>query len=355
MTKALYISAYFPGDAIPAAGNKLAYTWLNEISRSFDVVDVVSFSNSIERDFVGKCSFPENVNVYIFNISEVNRIFSFVLHPFLPAGAAVRKMLARGSVKKLLLDNSYNSIYVDFTQAADVLPVEMHKFATLRIHDIVSRLYKTRSESGGIYGLLSKIEYKKNVVWEKNVLNSFNKINCLTDREKNIAIDMTNRESVDFNVSGISNVYRISVDRSKFIRGAIVFWGNMGRIENSSACVDFIKKILPIIKEKLPEAKFYAVGANPPEFLKRLESDSVVVTGFVDSPDKFFEIAHLGVVPLKMGAGIKIKTIEMLAAGIKVVATSIGAEGVVDNIDNLKVVDGENEFADACINIMRES
>ena len=62
----------------------------------------------------------------------------------------------------------------------------------------------------------------------------------------------------------------------------------------------------------------------------------------------------LSVVPLRIGAGTRIKIIESLALGTPVVSTSKGAEGLeVDHGENILIADEPDEFARAVLNVLQ--
>lgn len=108
--------------------------------------------------------------------------------------------------------------------------------------------------------------------------------------------------------------------------GNVIFYGAMNRVENSSAAIWFIKNVMPLLTD-LP-ILFVILGNNPPEELKKYESNKVVITGFVDDITPYFEKAMCLVAPLLMGAGIKVKILEALAMGVPVLTNDIGIEGI---------------------------
>jgi polysaccharide biosynthesis protein PslH len=63
------------------------------------------------------------------------------------------------------------------------------------------------------------------------------------------------------------------------------------------------------------------------EFLA-MNGPRVTVHGFVADLSPFVRAAHLAVVPLKVGSGMRIKILDYWAAGIPVVATDVAAEGL---------------------------
>ena len=76
--------------------------------------------------------------------------------------------------------------------------------------------------------------------------------------------------------------------------------------------------------------KLTIVGDAPPPAVQALAGDGVEVTGWVPEIEPYLASHRLSVAPLRFGAGMKGKVGEALAAGLPVVTTTIGAEGMVD-------------------------
>ena len=82
---------------------------------------------------------------------------------------------------------------------------------------------------------------------------------------------------------------------------------------------------------------FYIIGGNPHQSLFKYESERIHITGFVDSIDFYFSNCIALVVPLLLGAGIKVKVLEAMSAGVLVLTNDIGIEGI-------PAKDGEHYF-----------
>jgi glycosyltransferase involved in cell wall biosynthesis len=117
------------------------------------------------------------------------------------------------------------------------------------------------------------------------------------------------------------------------------------------AVLHFARGIFPRILAAVPDARLIVAGIDPPEAVRALAGPRIEVTGYLADPAPVFRRAAVGVVPLRLGAGIKIKTIEMLDCGIPVVATTVGAEGVLPS-PLLTVADDEGRFADAVVGLI---
>ncbi|MBQ3670514.1 MAG: glycosyltransferase [Treponema sp.] len=108
-------------------------------------------------------------------------------------------------------------------------------------------------------------------------------------------------------------------------RHKIIFFGAMGRPENYECVIWFIENVF----KKLPDDfSFTIVGGSPHPLLKQYESGRILLTGFVEDVRPYFADALCMVVPLFLGAGIKIKVLEAMSAGIPVLTNAIGIEGI---------------------------
>jgi sugar transferase (PEP-CTERM/EpsH1 system associated) len=116
----------------------------------------------------------------------------------------------------------------------------------------------------------------------------------------------------------------------------IVFVGAMDYFPNADAAIFFANRIWPNIRNKLGDAELIIVGANPgPAVIALREIPGVQVTGMVPDVSPFYREALAAVAPLRTGGGTRLKILEAMAAGVPVISTPLGAEG-------LDVTDGEN-------------
>jgi len=124
------------------------------------------------------------------------------------------------------------------------------------------------------------------------------------------------------------------IERKK-LNHDILFWGAMYRPENYEAAIWFIENVMPLLEDL--DVRFVVAGNRPPEKLKQYASSRVVITGFVENETPLFESSMCFVSSLLTGAGIKVKVIEALSAGIPILTNDIGIEGI-------PAVNGESYF-----------
>jgi glycosyltransferase involved in cell wall biosynthesis len=137
--------------------------------------------------------------------------------------------------------------------------------------------------------------------------------------------------------------------------GHIVFVGAMRHQPNADAAVWFAREVLPLIRAKQADVRFTIVGADPPPEVRALAGDGIRVTGYVDDVRPYLASAALAIVPLRSGGGTRLKILEAFAAGVPVVSTTLGAEGLeVVSGEHLLLADTPDELAAGALLVLRE-
>lgn len=135
-------------------------------------------------------------------------------------------------------------------------------------------------------------------------------------------------------------------------RRDIVFVGGFKHQPNVDAVKFFVRDIFPLIKQHIPELKFYIIGSNPTPEVYDLSSDDVVVTGYVKELSEHMNRCRLSVAPLRYGSGIKGKVASSLGYGVPCVATPIAVEGMeIEAGQDILVAENPRSFADAVIKL----
>jgi glycosyltransferase involved in cell wall biosynthesis len=130
---------------------------------------------------------------------------------------------------------------------------------------------------------------------------------------------------------------------------AIVFSGNMEYHPNISAVRFFRREVWPLLRERWPGLVWRLIGKNP-EAVRRLISGDprIQEQGQVDDAIRELARAKVAVVPLLVGSGTRLKILEAWAAGLPVVSTTLGAEGLgARDGESLLLADGGPAFAAA--------
>ncbi|HEX6359823.1 glycosyltransferase [Actinophytocola sp.] len=114
-------------------------------------------------------------------------------------------------------------------------------------------------------------------------------------------------------------------------RRDIVFFGGFDstpRTPNEFAVLELAEDVLPPLRERHPNLRLRVVGADPSPAVLALDGEEIEVVGKVPDPRPLLESALLHVVPMRYGAGVKIKFVDSMAAGLPFVTTPVGGEGL---------------------------
>jgi polysaccharide biosynthesis protein PslH len=130
---------------------------------------------------------------------------------------------------------------------------------------------------------------------------------------------------------------------------AIVFSGNLEYHPNVSAVRYFREEIWPQLRARWPGLVWRLVGKNPQAVARIVRGDPrIELSGPVDDAVLELARAKVAIVPLLAGSGTRVKIIEAWAAGVPVVSTTVGAEGLPARAgEHLLLADGAPGFQDA--------
>lgn len=110
-------------------------------------------------------------------------------------------------------------------------------------------------------------------------------------------------------------------------RAGVAFIGGYGHTPNVDAVTFLVSEIWPIVTASRADITLHIIGSAPPAAFDAFAAANVVVHGRIDDLDGMLDTLRLTVAPLRYGAGVKMKVITSLAAGVPVVATPIAVEG----------------------------
>jgi GT2 family glycosyltransferase len=109
----------------------------------------------------------------------------------------------------------------------------------------------------------------------------------------------------------------------------MLFLGSFRHAPNQIAMEWFTRYVLPLIVDKLPQAKLLVAGSDPPPRHAFPDPmNAIELLGFVEDVQPLFSGCALFVCPIRSGSGVRVKLLEAFASGIPVVSTTLGAEGL---------------------------
>jgi glycosyltransferase involved in cell wall biosynthesis len=127
---------------------------------------------------------------------------------------------------------------------------------------------------------------------------------------------------------------------------ALLFVGTLTWEANVDGLVWFLEQGWQPLKQKFPELKLYIIGKNPDNrivVLKEKLGADVVLTGFVEDLEPYFQKCRAFISPLRFGSGIKVKVMNAMYRGIPTITTSVGSEGLAIKTSHHLMVNDDME------------
>lgn len=127
----------------------------------------------------------------------------------------------------------------------------------------------------------------------------------------------------------------------------MLFLGSFSHLPNQEALDWFAKQVLPRVVERCPQSRLVIIGSNPPPRHSLPVPDAnVEMRGFVEDLQQPLRQYAVFVCPILTGSGVRVKLLEAFAAGIPVVSTTIGAEGLTGKDGDIcALADSPGDFA----------
>lgn len=134
----------------------------------------------------------------------------------------------------------------------------------------------------------------------------------------------------------------------------VVFFGDYRHHPNPEAALTLAQRILPLLREQVPETELWLAGPNAPAAVEQLGNlAGVTVLGFVEDLTAMLSGARLLLAPLFSGAGTRIKILTALAHGLPVVSNSLGLRGVGAPSPAVHRREGVLELVAAALDLLR--
>jgi GT2 family glycosyltransferase len=135
----------------------------------------------------------------------------------------------------------------------------------------------------------------------------------------------------------------------------MLFLGSFRHLPNQAALAWFVRAVLPRVVAQYPEARLVVVGSEMPPAYMLPRMEAVELRGRVEDVREPLARYAVFVCPVLGGSGVRVKLIEAFAAGIPVVSTPLGAEGLAREDGELcALARTDEEFAAHIVRLFRD-
>jgi glycosyltransferase involved in cell wall biosynthesis len=264
-------------------------------------------------------------------VSKIRRFGNFLREGTPPNTRAIDNPEIRRWLNECLAANRFDAITCEhIVNEIFIGPRWREKVKTVaNIHSSVSRTCRNQLETGISENATRDRLYLPLLErYERRFCDKFTSLVVTTEEDKS----QIEALGIDRPISVIPN--GVDLEMFPYRSGdpggyRLVIAGGMDYGANIDSARFLALEIFPVVREKYPDATLTIVGSNPADSVLELANNpGITVTGRVPSMVDYLHRATVCVVPTRAGFGIKNKTLEALAAGVPVVASDRGLEGL---------------------------
>jgi len=224
-------------------------------------------------------------------------------------------------------------------------------------HDVVSMLWQRHynAERQPLKRWYIRQQWRKFERFEREVYADADRVVAVSPEDARILSERMGVAAVDVVDNGVDKDYFAAVSGQRE-PGRILFLGTLESRPNLDAVRQMLDRVFPAVLAQEPSARLCIVGRNPPDWLRRrvLDCNGVELHGSVADVRPFMGQSGVMAVPLRIGGGSRIKILEALSAGLPVVSTRIGVEGLsLTPGEHLDVVEDCTALAGALVKVIR--
>lgn len=355
---AVVLSAVLPSDPSDNAGGRYVSSLIKALSNDLACLVIAPASLSSDRA-KSNGGVPDHVLVPSRPARDgptgrVLRFARLLMHPAGTAALSVEQL--RQSQSALSAIQQADLVDLQWQEQGSLIPELRRMNPSAKIvctfHDVLSQRFDRAGASAN--SILKKGRWKIAAIaarrQERDIMNRADAVIVLS--EKDAALLPPGQAEVHVATPPLAEDLGI-IDRSRVDAGLIVFVGFLARWENEDGLVWFLSDMWPEIRRRVPEARVKVAGTGiRPPLAEIADEAGAELLGFVPDLTELYASAALMIVPLRLGAGVKFKVVDALLAGVPVVATSVGSEGVGDDDWFAGLHDEEAPFIAAAVDVL---
>jgi polysaccharide biosynthesis protein PslH len=236
------------------------------------------------------------------------------------------------AVERAVRSEKYAAIQAEGIEMAPYLALVPPEQRVYDAHNAEFLLQQRASQASGplIARLYSRIQSRRLERFERHLVATSRLTLAVSEHDANQLLALANG---NVGVRVVPN--GVDVDAYPFRWPAhaqpnMLLLGKLDYQPNAQAAHWLLKHVLPEVFDAVPRARLFAVGSWPPSWLVRAgQRDArIAVTGYVSDERPYVARSSVLLLPLRIGAGTRLKALVAMASGLPIVSTRLGMEGL---------------------------
>jgi len=359
--KLLFVSPFLPYPPV-AGGHRQVWTWLTRLSRNHEI----AFAGFYERESEAanqvelskhcaqtRLRLRKPTPHAYSSFAQVPRFAAEFFSDELAADVADLTASFRPDVVQFLHTNVAQ--YRRFTNGAASVVTAL---------DIAFVAHRRRiAAAAGIERLQARAEWLRMLRHETAAFARADHVIAVSDHDAGLVRAVARHDRVTAVPPGVNRDQLAPRTRAPE-PGRLLYVGHMEHYPNLDGLLYLYREVWPHLRHVYPHVKLIVAGGGTREELARAAADtlarmdrdpSIEIAGFV--PDLAAEMDRCVALaaPLRLGSGVRNKVVEAMAAGLPVVTTTLGAEGIaVEPGRHLLLADDPEAFAAELVRLLRD-
>lgn len=337
-------------------GDKLrAFNQIKQLAKNNEVILCALNDKNVNKEEAYKALQPYCTSVTFIDLGKISILYNLAM-AFLKGlpiqcGYFYNKK-AHKKIHRLIEKHQPDMLFGQLLRVAQYIRKEKTP-KTIDYQDVFSMGMKRRSEIAPFYlRPIFNMEYNRLRKYEHDIFDDFD-IKTIISIPDRIHIDHPKKDEILIVPNGVDHEYYTPKECEK--KYDIVFTGNMSYAPNINAVEYLANQILPIVWKQLPDVKLYVAGATPDPRVKKVASDKIIISGWIDDMRDAYAQSKIFIAPMRIGTGLQNKLLEAMSMRLPCITTSLAnsslhAEGGVE----ILVGNNEQELAQHIITLLAD-
>lgn len=331
------LTPYLPYPLL-SGGQIRTYNLLKKLANKHEVTLFSLIKDNDEKKYIPELEkYCKNVRVFKrsskpFTLKNILKT-AFSSYPFLVIRNHAPEIIS--AVEEELAKNKYDLIHAETFYMMPHIPKTT--IPTILVEQTIEYLgYESYAKKASfLIRAILTIDINKIRRWEKHYWKVCDTLIVMSeDDKKYISKEIKESKKIEVVANGIDTKWFEEVKKTKHKDPTLLSVGTFKWLPNVEAVEFLVKRVWPLIKKELPNAKLWIVGNAPTEnvYLYEKRDPSIKVIGRIPDIRDAFSGVDVLMAPVFSGKGTRYKVLEAMASETPIVSTSTAVEGL--NVKN---------------------
>jgi polysaccharide biosynthesis protein PslH len=254
-------------------------------------------------------------------------------------------------IKALISKTQFDVVLLEHLSMAHYLPVISKNGAVpviLKMHNVESNLVEQRiKRSRGLFKrAYLKLQLNRLKNFEKEACAAVDGLVAFTKEDAKHFQEINQNTNISIQPLPIHGELTRPTPMVHDAKKSFYHIGSMDWWPNQEGMAWFLKKVWPLLKDKI-ESSFHFAGKQMPQEFNSYNNHKTFCDGEVECATDYHLRHGIMVVPLLSGSGIRMKILEAMSIGKCIISTSLGAQGIgCTHRHNILIADTVEEFSE---------